>query len=95
MTPLKDVVFGQFSLAIGALFYTFWWLSAFKPSGNTGWTSGLSGILDGLSVTYDRNDRTTSQSLRDSSPGGDFHLVHFRLVRSYDPFPSASLRDLP
>ena len=45
MTPLKDVVFGQFSLAIGALFYTFWWLSAFKPSGNTGWTSGLSGIL--------------------------------------------------
>lgn len=45
MTPLKDVIFGQFSLALGALFYTFWWLSAFKPGGNTGWTGGLSGIL--------------------------------------------------
>lgn len=45
MNSLKEMIAGQFSLALGALFYTFWWLSAFKPGANTGWTGGISGIL--------------------------------------------------
>lgn len=31
LTPWKEVITGQFLLSAGALFYTFWWLIAFKP----------------------------------------------------------------
>lgn len=43
LTPWKEVITGQFLLSVGALFYTFWWLTAFKPDTTGG--GGLKGFF--------------------------------------------------
>lgn len=59
LSPVKEVITGQFLLSLGALFYTAWWLVAFRPGVRSGGAlsallflllavSGLSGV--GLSA---------------------------------------------
>ena len=36
LSPMKEVITGQFLLSLGALFYTCWWLTAFKPGVRSG-----------------------------------------------------------
>ncbi len=43
LSPVKEVVVGQFLLSLGALFYTFWWLTAFRPDARSG--GALSALL--------------------------------------------------
>lgn len=36
LTPYKEIITGQLLLSVGALFYTGWWLAAFRPDSRSG-----------------------------------------------------------
>lgn len=43
LTPYKEIITGQLLLSAGALFYTGWWLAAFRPDSRSG--GALSALL--------------------------------------------------
>lgn len=36
LTAYAEIITGQFLLSLGALFYTGWWLTAFRPDARSG-----------------------------------------------------------
>lgn len=84
LTAYKEIITGQFLLSLGALFYTGWWLTAFRPDARSG--GALSALLFlclavfGLSGTALTVHGIHGLPLPPSWPGGTMLLALALLV---------------